>query len=111
MVSYNPGNATFAVTPGNAAFVDNADAHGILNVSNLALNLLNGNNTIQFVYSGLNQGMNDEGWGLNSANVVTNQVPEPEILTLLTLGLLVTATARKKSTSVYSLAGIKFTKV
>jgi hypothetical protein len=49
------------------------------------LNLSNGVNTIEFIYSGASQGLGDEGWGLERI-LVTGGVPEPATWALMLSG-------------------------
>lgn len=91
-ILFNPSNAI--VNASASSFDWNG---GTVDVSGLTVNLLNGINTIQFVYSGDYQSTYDEGWGLNAASLAVNTVPEPETFTLFGLGLLGLAAMRKKA--------------
>lgn len=62
---------------------------GTLTFSNGAVSLLNGSNSITFTYSGGNQGLGDEAWGINTATVqgsAFNAVPEPSAWALMLIG-------------------------
>ena len=85
----NPFNATALVTtfgatddPHNSTQV--TWAGGVADIT-VPVALLNGSNTIQFAYNGVNQGLGDEGWGVNQVTV--DAVPEPESYALMGAGL------------------------
>lgn len=65
---------------------------GVTQIS-LPIWLLAGLNQITFSYSGNPQGINDEAWGVNEANLTT--VPEPGAYTLLLAGLFGLLMARR----------------
>jgi hypothetical protein len=93
VIFYNPTNAIWnAQSP---SFYGG----GTLDVSGLGVNLTSGTNTIQFVYSGGNQGIGDEGWGLKSASLVASSVPEAGewAMILLSLPVLGWGVRRKQS--------------
>jgi len=102
-IFYNPngGNAvttTFKASddPHNSQQVTLAG--GVSQIT-LPIDLLLGANFIQFAYSGVNQGLQDESWGINLATVITKSkisVPEPNALILLMAGLLGIAMLRRR---------------
>lgn len=84
-------NVTFVNAGGGSvsAVSNGFGAGGTLTFGNGALSLLNGNNTITFAYSGSNQGLGDEAWGINSATITGNAfnvVPEPSAWALMIVG-------------------------
>lgn len=85
-------NVTFVNTGGGSVTpVSNGFFNGgTLTFGNGAVNLLNGSNSITFAYSGGDQGLGDEGWGINSATIDGNAfaggVPEPAAWSLMILG-------------------------
>lgn len=76
------GNNVVTNNPSNASWQSSAPENsttwngGLLDVSGILIALNQGSNTIDFIYSGDYQGLGDEGWALNSANVITT-VPVP----------------------------------
>jgi hypothetical protein len=89
-ILFNPGGGTAITT----TFGASDDPHqsnqatwggGITEIS-LPVNLIRGNNTLSFAYSGTAQGLGDEGWGVNHM-ALTAAVPEPETLALMLSGL------------------------
>ena len=61
------------------------------------INLVAGNNLLEFGYTGGDQGLGDEGWGVNNLNVST--VPLPPAALLLGTGLLALARKRRKNSA------------
>ncbi len=95
VVYYNPSAASW--TNSNPPGTGLTWAGGTLDVSGLSASLQNGDNTIQFVYSGANQGLADEGWGLNSASLVASApVPEPQVVQLWLASLILLGAKGKK---------------
>jgi hypothetical protein len=105
-IMYNPNGGSAVTTTFNA--LDNPqDSHqvtwaGGLTQITLPITLLLGANQVQFGYTGVFQGMQDESWGLNlatitSPNVTKVVVPEPGTLVLLMAGLLGIAALRRKA--------------
>jgi len=90
---YNPYGASWVSSgPGDGW------SGGTVDVTGLTGNFLhNGVNSIQFVYSGWNQGLADEAWGLNSAALIAaSPVPELQVLQLLAAGLILLGANAKK---------------
>jgi hypothetical protein len=104
-VLYNPnGGSALTTTFGASDDIHNSHqvtwAGGLTQIA-LPIELLAGINQLQFSYSGVNQGMGDESWGINlaSINFATTKmtVPEPSTFVLLMVGLLGVAVLRRKA--------------
>lgn len=94
-IMYNP-NGGSAVTTTFSAMDNPLDSHqvtwaGGLSQIALPISLLLGANQVQFSYSGVYQGLQDESWGINFATITSVTkvvVPESSTLALLMAGLL-----------------------
>ena len=89
-ILFNPNGAT-ALTTTHGATDSLHDSHQVTwagGDSRVALpfDLLVGVNTLTFSYSGLPQGVGDEGWGVERLGITT-PVPEPQSYALLLAGL------------------------
>ena len=80
VILYNPTGGTAKPT-----FYDYWKG-GIVDIS-VPISLINGNNTINFAYNGSDQGLADEGWGVNSASVNTAS-PIPAAIWLIGSALI-----------------------
>ena len=77
----NPNGATYSAV--NFGFFNG----GLLNVS-IPVTFAAGNHVLTFDYAGADQGLGDEGWGLNNITVEgVSAVPEPETYAMLLAGL------------------------
>lgn len=93
-VTIDPNGATWSAT--SLGFF----AGGTLDVS-IPVAFGAGAHTLTLAYGGAAQGTGDEGWGVNFVTVTgpeggTTHVPEPATLVLVGLGMLGTATARRR---------------
>jgi hypothetical protein len=105
-ILYNPNGGSALTTTFNASD-DPQNSHqvtwaGGLTQVTLPISLLLGANQVQFSYTGVFQGMQDESWGINLATITSPSVtkvvvPEPGTLVLLMAGLLGIAALRRKA--------------
>jgi hypothetical protein len=90
-ITFNPNHATAVATTNGAT----GDVHASSDITwlggtaviSLPFALQAGVNTFRFSYSGADQGLADEGWGVSQLEAVTAPVPEPQTYALLLAGL------------------------
>jgi hypothetical protein len=104
-ILYNPNGGSAVTTTINAS--DNSQnshqvtwAGGLTQIT-LPISLLMGENQVQFGYTGVFQGMQDESWGVNLATITSPSatkvvIPEPSTLVLLMAGLLSIVALRRR---------------
>lgn len=100
-IIFNPnGGTALTTTNGSTGNVHNSTqvtwSGGTTDI-NLPIILLSGANKLEFSYSGYQQPLNDEWWGVNLASITTMSASESSSIILLGIGLLGVLTLRRKS--------------